>query len=219
MRGLRVPIVGRDSELGAIERFIAGVVDGPASCVLEGQAGIGKTAIWTAAVAAAQLTGVAVRTCRCTESDAEWAFAGLGDLLDGLSSESTRDLPEIHRQALAGARLMSDAPAGPPGNRAVAVAVLGVLRALAGAGPPLLAVDDVQWLDPSSRRVLSFALRRLGDEPVRLLASCRAGLPPDIVRARDWDFPASGWSWVQSASERYGESSRPGSARPCRGPR
>ena len=115
MRGIRVPIVGRDSELEAVRRFVAGLDDGPASFVLEGDAGIGKTAIWTAAVAAAELNSVAVRTCRCTESDAEWAFSGLGDLLDDLSSDSTRDLPEIQRQALAGALLMTDAPVGSPG--------------------------------------------------------------------------------------------------------
>ena len=189
MRDLRVPIVGRDSELEVVRRFIVGVDDGPASFVLEGNAGIGKTAIWTAAVAAAQLSGVAVRTCRCTESDAEWAFSGLGDLLDGLSSDSVGDLPEIQRQALAGALLMADAPLGSPGNRAVAVAVLGVLRALARAGPLLLAIDDIQWLDPDSRKVVSFALRRLRDEPVRLLASCRTGLLPDVAADAGMGLP------------------------------
>ena len=189
MRDLGVPIVGRDSELEAVRRFIVGVDDGPASFVLEGNAGIGKTAIWTAAVAAAQLSSVAVRTCRCTESDAEWAFSGLGDLLDGVSSDSIGDLPGIQRQALAGALLMADAPLGPPGNRAVAVAVLGVLRALARAGPLLLAIDDIQWLDPDSRKVISFALRRLRDEPVRLLVSCRTGLLPDVAADAGMGLP------------------------------
>ncbi len=170
-----VPIVGRERELEAVERFTLEVAGDPASLVLEGPAGIGKTAIWNEAVTAARVNGIAVRTCRCTESDAAWAFAGLGDLLGDLSSDSMRDLPEIQQRALAGALLMADVPAGPPGDRVVAVAVLGVLRALARSGPLLLAVDDVQWLDPSSRKVLSFALRRLHDEPVRLLASCRTG--------------------------------------------
>ena len=37
----------------------------------------------------------------------------------------------------------------------------------------LLAVDDVQWLDSSSARVLQMALRRLGEERVGLLATVR----------------------------------------------
>ncbi len=189
MDGSRVPIVGRDSELEAVERFTLGIADGPASLVLDGPAGVGKTVIWTAAVTAARTTGLAVRTCRCTESDAGWAFAGLGDLLDGLSSDFTNGLPEIQRQALAGALLTSDVPVGQSGDRVVAVAVLGVLRAMAQTGPLLLAVDDIQWLDASSRKVLSFALRRLRDEPVRLLASCRTGLLADVTTEANLGLP------------------------------
>ena len=39
----------------------------------------------------------------------------------------------------------------------------------------LIGIDDMQWLDPASRTALEFALRRLSDEPVRLIASARAG--------------------------------------------
>jgi DNA-binding CsgD family transcriptional regulator len=191
MDGLRVAIVGRESELEAVGRFALGTTDGPASLVLDGLAGIGKTAIWTEAVAAARMTGMAVRTCRCTESDAGWAFAGLGDLLDGLSDQALGDLPEIQRQALAGALLMSDVPPGRSGDRVVAVAVLGILRSLARSGPLLLAIDDIQWLDPSSRKVLSFALRRLRNEPVRLLATCRTDPDPpsDVAAEADLGLP------------------------------
>ena len=40
---------------------------------------------------------------------------------------------------------------------------------LAKDGPLLLAIDDVQWLDPASARVLSFAVRRVGEEPIGVL--------------------------------------------------
>jgi DNA-binding CsgD family transcriptional regulator len=55
------------------------------------------------------------------------------------------------------------------------VASLGVFRALATKAPVLIAVDDVQWLDPSSARVLSFVVRRLEGERVRLLLTLRSG--------------------------------------------
>ena len=70
-------------------------------------------------------------------------------------------------------------PAAAAGDHVVGVAVLGVLRALSRSRPLLLALDDVQWLDRSSRMVLSFALRRLVDEPIRLIASCRSGAPSE----------------------------------------
>jgi DNA-binding CsgD family transcriptional regulator len=156
-------------------RFVADAVDGPAALILEGTAGIGKTAIWGGAVADARAAGVAVRVCRCSESDAGWMFAGLGDLFDGLDPEIVLALPEVQRQALSAALLWSGTGDRTAGQHVVGVAVLGVLRALSGAAPLVLAVDDIQWLDSGSRNVLSFALRRLVDEPVRLIVSHRTG--------------------------------------------
>ncbi len=90
-------------------------------------------------------------------------------------------LPVVQQRALSAALLISGDGAREPGSRVVGVAVLGVLRALSRSGPLLLAIDDVQWLDISSRSVLSFALRRLDHEPVRLITSCRTGTTSDVT--------------------------------------
>jgi DNA-binding CsgD family transcriptional regulator len=183
VRRTRPPIVGREHELAVVDAFLQHAADGPESLVLEGLAGIGKTAIWAEATAAAEASGMLVRSSRCSESDALWAFAGLGDLFEQVPVDVLAELPEIQQRALAAALLAADETTASSGSRVVGVAVLAVLRALTRSGPLLLAIDDVQWLDPSSHNVLSFALRRLDDEPVRLLASCRtgtrAGSPPD----------------------------------------
>src|SRR5206468_6558626 len=63
----------------------------------------------------------------------------------------------------------------PPDQRAVSIASVGVLRALASSGPLIIAIDDVQWIDTPSARVLSFALRRLSDEPIGVMVSLRLG--------------------------------------------
>jgi hypothetical protein len=57
----------------------------------------------------------------------------------------------------------------------VSVASLGVLRALASSGPVIVAIDDVQWLDAPSARVLAFVVRRLEDAPIRILLALRIG--------------------------------------------
>ena len=57
--------------------------------------------------------------------------------------------------------------------RPVGQALVGVLRSVAAESPTVVAIDDLQWLDPPSRRAVSFALRRLVDEPVALLATVR----------------------------------------------
>jgi DNA-binding CsgD family transcriptional regulator len=189
MRVLPIPIVGREHELAVARQFVADIRLGPAALVLEGVAGIGKTAIWAASVRDSRGDGVAVRSCRCSEADTAWAFAGLGDLFEGLDPAILAALPAVQRQALSSALLLSDDDVGVPGHRVLGVAVLGVLRLLSGSGPLLLAVDDVQWLDVSSRNVLSFALRRLIDEPVRLVASCRAGTLADAGGRPDLGLP------------------------------
>ena len=43
----------------------------------------------------------------------------------------------------------------------------------------MLAVDDVQWLDPSSASALTFALRRMGEQPVHVLLARRTGEPAE----------------------------------------
>ncbi len=66
--------------------------------------------------------------------------------------------------------------------------LLDVLRALADRGQVLVALDDIQWLDPASAGALQIALRRLRDEPLGLLATLRlgpelAGSPVELERS------------------------------------
>lgn len=166
-------VIGREHELAAVASFVTATPGPPASLVLEGVAGIGKTTIWAEGVKAASELGFLVRTSRCTAADAAWAYSGLGDLLDAIPVELLAQLPQVQRQALSAALLMGSPSTTAPGERVVGVALLGVLRLLARTSPLVLAVDDLQWLDNSSRTVLTFALRRLQEEPVRVLAALR----------------------------------------------
>ncbi len=72
--------------------------------------------------------------------------------------------------------------------------MLTALRTRAADAPVLVAVDDLQWLDPASGLVLAFAWRRLRDEPVGLLLAKRTGerAAADLVdeRVRRLDVPA-----------------------------
>ena len=59
--------------------------------------------------------------------------------------------------------------------------MLAPLRRLATESPVLVAIDDVQWLDPVSAGALRYAFRRLDLEPVLVLATERSdpSTPPD----------------------------------------
>lgn len=167
-------IIGREQELAVVAGFLDHVRAGPSALLLEGGAGIGKTALWSWGVREARRRSFHVLTAAPAESEAALSYAGLWDLLDGLSDEAFCSLPGLQRAALDAALLRSDEGGASPDQRTVAVAVLGVLRSLAASAPVVVAVDDVQWLDQSSARILSFAARRLGAAPVSFLC-CRAG--------------------------------------------
>ncbi len=49
------------------------------------------------------------------------------------------------------------------------------LSALATTGPVLVALDDLQWMEPSSCALLSYLVRNLQTEPVRFCLAARAG--------------------------------------------
>jgi DNA-binding CsgD family transcriptional regulator len=164
-------ILGREAELAEVTQFIGSVSGGPSALILEGAAGIGKTTLWRAGVSFARAGGHRVLFCRAAESEARLSYAALGDLFDF----ELPDLPAPQQRALDAALLRAEVEGAPPDQRAVAVASLGVLRALAASGPVILAIDDVQWLDVPSARVLAFVVRRLEDAPIRILVALRVG--------------------------------------------
>jgi DNA-binding CsgD family transcriptional regulator len=164
-------IVGRERELALVESFVGSVPEGPSALLLEGPAGIGKTTLWHAGVTVARGRGHQVLACRAAASEARLSYAALGDLFD----LELPDLPAPQRRALDAALLRAEVEGAPPDQRAVSVASLGVLRALAASGPVIVAIDDVQWLDAPSARVLAFVVRRLEDAPIRVLVALRAG--------------------------------------------
>lgn len=165
------PIVGRDSELAVVDAFLGD--RGTGALTIVGEAGIGKTTLWREAVLRARHKGARVLSSRPTEAERKLSFAGLTDLLDGLDEDVFAALPVPQRDALD--VVLFRAKTGlQPERRLVATAVLSVLRGLAAGGEVVVAVDDVPWLDAPSAAALDFAVRRLGDLPVRLLVSARS---------------------------------------------
>ena len=171
-----VRVVGRDSELAAVGRFLDGIAAEPGALLVEGEAGIGKTTVWAAAVGEAESRGVRVLQARAAETEVQLSYAALADLVGADFEATRRALPPIQQRALAAAllRAETDELVQP---RTVATAFVGVVASMAEAGVVVLAVDDVQWLDPASAEALSFAARRL---PARVgLLLTRRGDPGD----------------------------------------
>ncbi len=169
-----VGVVGRESELGSIDRFIQAVRGGPAALLIEGEPGIGKTALWTEGVAAARRASYTVLSSRPTSAEAKLPYLGLADLFAPIPEGLLHQLPVPQRRALEVALLREEEDKRPLQQRSVSAAVLNALVLQSRSGPLLIAIDDVQWLDPPSRRVLQFAVRRIGTAPIGILVAFRS---------------------------------------------
>jgi DNA-binding CsgD family transcriptional regulator len=185
-------ILGREEELAAIARFVNDDRSGPRALLLEGEAGIGKTTLWREGLRLAEDKGLVLES-RASEVETRLSFTVLGDLLAPALAGALDELPAGQRGALEAALLLGPPARSRPDARAVSLAVLGVLRSLSADGPVTIAIDDVQWTDTPSARTLAFALRRLDDGSVSVLATKRvapglidpldlAGLPSGVDR-------------------------------------
>lgn len=174
-------ILGRENEYEAVAAFLSDVPVGPRALVIEGEPGIGKSTLWAFAVERARVLELRVLTCRPTGSDSELSFLALADLLPAEPPGLLDVLPEPQREALEIA-LLRRRRGRAPDPRAVAAATLSVLRHIVSGSPCLVAIDDVHWIDAATARALTFAVRRLAEEPLAFL----------FVRPQSEDAPPFG---------------------------
>jgi DNA-binding CsgD family transcriptional regulator len=172
-------IIGRERELAAIREFLDRPAEGPQAFVLEGDAGIGKSTLWLAAIATAREGGSRVLVSRPAETEHTFPNVVLGDLFADVDVDVLESLPTPRRRAFEAA-LLREEPDTSVDPRTLGVAVVTVLTELAQR-PLLLAIDDDQWMDATSAATLRFALRRLNEVPVHVL----------LARRTDTDLPVA----------------------------
>jgi DNA-binding CsgD family transcriptional regulator len=171
-------VIGRESELAILDRFLDSLPAGPGALLLSGEAGIGKTTVWKQGLDGALQRRYRTLSCGPVEAETRLSYAALGDLLEPVLEEALPTLPEPQRRALEVALLRAPSSGARANQRAVSLAVLGCLRSAASSTPVVVAIDDIQWMDLPSVRVLQFVVRRLKGEPVGLISAAR-GTDPD----------------------------------------
>jgi DNA-binding CsgD family transcriptional regulator len=170
-------LIGRQRECGQIDAVLRAVRTGRSrTLLLEGEAGIGKTALIEYAVARAE--GLCVLRAAGTELESELAFSALHQLLRPIVG-LVEALAPPQARALRTALKLED---GTGVDRfGVYAATLELLATAAEAEPLLCVVDDCQWLDRASAEALSFVARRLDEDRIGLLLAQRENEAPQFA--------------------------------------
>ena len=168
------PVASRPAEARAVADFLTAAAIEPSALVVEGEPGIGKTTLWLHGVEQARERGSLVLSARSAAAESVLAYASLADLLSGVDESVWAGLPEPQRLAMDRVLLRAENNDTATDLRAVAAGFLSAVERLAEKTPVLLAIDDLQWIDPSSAHVVAFAARRLSAH-VGVLATVRTG--------------------------------------------
>jgi DNA-binding NarL/FixJ family response regulator len=178
-------ITGRTAEIGVLDAFLADPIAEPRSVLIEGSSGIGKTTLLRAVLDLARDQGYAVAVCRPSRSEMELSYAGLVGLLSDLGPDAVDALPPPQAHVLRTV-LRVEETAEPVDRLSLGLATVAAVRAVATERPVVVAVDDAQWLDQPTARVLVFVVRRLAGTRVRLVLVRSLGvgaMPPDGPRS------------------------------------
>ena len=188
-------IVGRDVELARIEQGLEVAALGrPVLVLVRGEAGIGKSRLVREAIERARSGGSAVLHGACLDLGGDGLpYLPFVEALRGLSRETP---PERMRELLGPALtdiqvlLPELAALGPAADRAPAAEsavdrarlferFLGFLERLGSETPALAIIEDVQWIDPATRDLVTFLVRNVTTERLVAILTCRTDdLPP-----------------------------------------
>ena len=128
---------------------------------MEGESGLGKTALARHALASPAAATATRLWARADPAETDLDYGILGQLTRGV------DRGLLARYPL----LAGETPA--PAPFAVGAQFLGLIGVLQRAGLVLVVIDDVQWADRQSAEALSFAFRRLSVDPVAAILTIR----------------------------------------------
>jgi DNA-binding SARP family transcriptional activator/tetratricopeptide (TPR) repeat protein len=160
--GASAELIGRRQELAQLQGALADAEQGRGGvAIVLGEPGIGKTRLAEALVEQAGQHGVNLAWTRCPESRAAPPFWAVTHLADQLMAAG-----------------VIDAPLGAVDGEAAVHERFGLYRAVADAlaaiePATLLVIDDLQWADPDSLRLLEHVAADLGSSRTLVLATMR----------------------------------------------
>jgi DNA-binding CsgD family transcriptional regulator len=174
-------LVGRETELAALDGLLARGRERGDVLVLHGEPGIGKSALAAVAVDRARSQGAMVLTAKGMPSEGELPFAGLHQLVAPVMGRAEH-LPGTQRATLDGVLGAGDGERPVDAYRA-GLAVLDLLGDIAEEQRVVVVAEDVHWLDGPTCDVLAFVARRIEADCIAMLMTSREDVPPTISAA------------------------------------
>ncbi|GGJ96670.1 hypothetical protein GCM10010123_28330 [Pilimelia anulata] len=178
MDALPPALLGRSHPTAVLRARLAAAVAGRGGLVLvTGEPGIGKTSLLTHVADEARAGGALVLTGWCSNVDRApgyWPWVQvLRGLRRGVGAGEWAGLAAAGGPRLAA--LLGEAPAADAAAEPFALsdAVTSVLVEAAQRRPVAVILDDLQWADPASLRLLRFAMRESWLQPLLLVGAYR----------------------------------------------
>src|ERR1700691_3605802 len=171
-------LLGRDAELARLESAVDDVTRRGRTLRIAGDPGVGKSALLKAGTELAVARGYTALSVRAAEGEAHLPFAALYQLLRPLLGRID-ELPAGHRAALMGAFGLTEPGAASDNRFFIALAALELIAAAAAETPVFVGVDDLSWLDDASLDAIEFISRRITDEQIVMITTCRLNRPPE----------------------------------------
>jgi predicted ATPase len=153
--------VGRTGELARIAEVMAAAQTGqPWLVAVEGDPGVGKTALVRRCLASASVSGWRVLAARASQFETDYEFG----LIDQLLRAAGAGFPAFPQADQDGSAVTSFA---------VGARFLELEGELQAQGPVAILIEDLQWADRKSLEALTFMLRRLSVDPVVAMVTYR----------------------------------------------
>ena len=185
--------VGRAAELAQVTEVIARVQAGqPWLVAIEGDPGVGKTALARCGLAEAEVSCLRMLPARADQAEADLDF--------GIVDQLLRAAGGVSRPVV---------PAGGTGSDVSSLAVGARLLEVVGeqtvSRPVAIFIDDLQWADRKSVEALTFMLRRLSVDPVITVVTYRgpgdrldeAALRLLLSVENRLHLPLGAWAWTR----------------------
>jgi DNA-binding CsgD family transcriptional regulator/tetratricopeptide (TPR) repeat protein len=168
------PLVGRADTVGALRSaLLDDVAPGQTAAVfLTGESGVGKTRLLAEVGERLRDAGALVLTGVCLDIGDASPLHPLRQALRRLDADLTEARTSSAVRGLL--QVFDEETPGPDGAGALLERVSRGLHLVAGGRPLVLVLDDLQWVDRSTRQLLLYLLAGLGDLQLSVLAAIRA---------------------------------------------